>query len=214
MDKVAVEEKRKDKIPYDYNKSIFKNFNPLTMAENTGVIYNKEKNQFVVRMMGENIIVKYPSGEIFKEDGSEIEKYPPKTLILRYLMNGKGIEPSNEYITYRDVDGGNVYYNNFYGRCLVRLAKTFGNNIAKFKEVLENLGAEEVSMGDIAYRFQFLNNIYVTFALWKGDEEFSPSSQILFNSNVPFYFTAEDLAVVGDVSIGTITKLAYAKPLV
>lgn len=211
MDRVAIEEKRKDKIPYEYNKSIFKNFNPEEMEQNTGCIYDKEKQQFVVRLMGENIIVRYPSGEVLKEDGRSIEKYAPKTLVLRYLMNAKGVAPLDKNITYRDVDGGNMYYNNFYGRCLLRLAKTFGHNVEKFKAVLEKIGAEKVDMGDIAYKFEFLNNIYVTFALWQGDEEFPPSSQILFNGNVPFYFSAEDLAVVGDVSIGTITTLAYAK---
>lgn len=211
MDRVAIEEKRKDKIPYDYNKSIFKNFNPEDMAKNTGTIYDKKNGQFIVRLMGENIIVKYPSGEVFKENGAQIEKYPPKALILRYLMNARGVAPLGSNITYRDVDGGNMYYNNFYGRCLLRLSKTFGNNIEGFKKSLEKVGAEKVDMGDIAYKFEFLNNIYVTFALWEGDDEFPPSSQILFDGNVPFYFTAEDLAVVGDVSIGTITALAYSK---
>lgn len=211
MDNIAIEEKRKDKIPYDYNKSILKNFDPREMAQNSGCIYDEEKREFIVKLMGENIIVKYPNGDVLKEDGSEIDKYPPKTLVLRYLMNSKGIAPINKNITYRDVDGGNVYYNNFYGRCLLRLSKTFGDKLDKFKDVFEKIGAEKVNMGDIAYKFQFLNNIYVTFALWGGDEEFNASSQILFDANVPFYFTAEDLAVVGDVSIGTITKLAYSK---
>ena len=211
MDRVAIEEKRKDKLPYEYYKSILKNFDPEVISQNTGCIYDKQKSQFIIKLMGENVIVKYPTAEVFKEDGSEIQKYPPKTLILRYLINAKGVEPLKRDITYRDVDGGNVYYNNFYGRCLLRLAKTFGNNIGKFKDVFEKLGAEKVDMGDAAYKFQFLNNIYVTFAIWKGDDEFQASSQILFDGNVPFYFSAEDLAVVGDVSIGTITSLAYAK---
>lgn len=211
MDRVAVEEKRKDKLPYEHYKSILKNFDPEVIVQNTGCTYDKEKSEFIIRLMGENVIVKYPSGEVFKEDGSEIQKYPPKTLILRYLINARGVKPINKDITYRDVDGGNVYYNNFYGRCLLRLSKTFGNNVEKFMSVFEKLGAERVNMGDAAYKFEFLNNIFVTFALWKGDEEFPASSQILFDGNVPFYFTAEDLAVVGDVSIGTITGLAYSK---
>ncbi|MCT8976349.1 DUF3786 domain-containing protein [Clostridium sp. CX1] len=211
MDRVAIEEKRKDKIPYDYHSSIFKDFDPELMSKNTGCHYDKEKGEFVVRLMGEDIIVKYPSGRVLKADGSEINKYPPKTLVLRYLMNAKGVAPLNRDITYRDVDGGNMYFRNFNGRCLLRLAKTFGNSIDKFKNVFEKLQAEKVNMGDAAYKFEFLNNIYVTFALWEGDEEFPPASQILFDGNAPFYFTAEDLAVVGDVSIGTITTLAYSK---
>ncbi|MHC6178575.1 DUF3786 domain-containing protein [Clostridium sp. JNZ X4-2] len=206
-DKINVEKNRKDKIPYDHYKTVFKDFNPEVMAKNTGCTFNKNTGEILVRLMGRDLMVKYPSGEIYSGHGSQLEAYPPKTLILRYLIHGKGVEPSDKYITYREVDGGNVYYNNFYGRCILRLSRTFGNDVKRFEKIFKKLGAEKVDMGDAAYKFQFLNNIYVIFAIWEGDEEFPPSSQILFNSNVPFYFTAEDLAVVGDVSIGIITKL-------
>ena len=43
--------------------------------------------------------------------------------------------------------------------------------------------------------------------LWAGDEEFPPSSQILFSDNFPLSFEAEDLAVVGDIAIGTLKKM-------
>lgn len=45
------------------------------------------------------------------------------------------------------------------------------------------------------------------FILWAGDEEFPPSAQILFSDNFPLSFEAEDLAVVGDISIGTLKKI-------
>lgn len=109
MDRVAIEEKRKDKLPYDYYKSILKNYNPEVIVKNTVCFYHKEKREFTVGLMGKNVVVKYPSGEVYKEDGTEIPKYPPKTLILRYLINAKGVEPLNKNITFRDVDGGNVY---------------------------------------------------------------------------------------------------------
>ncbi|MFD3155776.1 DUF3786 domain-containing protein [Haloimpatiens sp. FM7330] len=209
MDKKAVEEKRKDKLPYQYNKGIFKDFNPEEMVQNTGCEYLKEKQELVVTLMGKNYIVKYPSGEVLNEDYSEIKKYPMKTLILRYLMNAKGVPPTNKDITYREVSGGNVYYNNFYGRCMLRLSKTFGEKLNKLSEIFERLGAKKVKIGDVGYKFEFINNIYVTFALWGGDDEFPASSQILFDENVQYYFTAEDLAVVGDVSIGILTKMAF-----
>ncbi|CAB1262232.1 DUF3786 domain-containing protein [Clostridium sp. MT-14] len=206
-DKINTDKNRKDKIPYDHYKTVFKNFNPEIMAKNTGCTFNKAAEEITVKLMGQDLIVRYPSGDIYSKNGSKFEAYPPKTLILRYLIHGKGVEPSRKYITYREIEGGNVYYNNFYGRCILRLSRTFGKNVERFKEIFEKLGAEKVEMGDAAYKFQFLNNIYVIFAIWKDDEEFPASSQILFNSNVLFYFTAEDLAVVGDVAIGTMMKL-------
>ena len=65
-------------------------------------------------------------------------------------------------------------------------------------------------MADAAYKFEFVKNVYVTFALWEGDEEFSATAQILFDANISSYFTVEDMAVVGDISIGKITKLSFA----
>ncbi|MFQ9393460.1 MAG: DUF3786 domain-containing protein [Lachnospiraceae bacterium] len=36
---------------------------------------------------------------------------------------------------------------------------------------------------------------------------FPPSAQILFSDNFPLSFSAEDMAVVGDITIGTMKKL-------
>ncbi|HBC96887.1 MAG TPA: hypothetical protein DC034_08865 [Clostridium sp.] len=207
--RINADKNRKDKIPYDHYRNLFKNFDPGEMAENTGCTFNKDAGEISVKLMGQDLTVKYPSGDVYSKNGTEIESYPPKTLILRYLIHGRGVKPSDKYITYREINGGNVYYNNFYGRCILRLSRKFGGDIEKFRNAFEKLGAEKVNMGDAAYKFQFLNNIYIIFAIWEGDEEFPPSSQILFNKNVLFYFTAEDLAVIGDVAIGSVIKLAF-----
>ncbi|MBB6215176.1 hypothetical protein HNQ80_001265 [Anaerosolibacter carboniphilus] len=207
-DRQAVEEKRKEKLPYDHYKSIFKDRDPHQVAENTGCIYNEEINELIVKMMDRKYIVKYPTGEILNEDYSEIDNYSLKTLVLRYLMNGKPVAPFHKDITYRDIPGGNVYYRNFHGRCITRLARTFANNLEGFEKACMSIGAEKVPLGDMAYKFEFVNNVFVTFALWRGDAEFSASAQILFDGNVSFYFDAEDLAFVGDVSIGILKHLA------
>jgi len=210
MDRAAIDEKRKDKIPYDFNKELFSKCDPIKMSENTGCNYDISRKEFIVKLMGSIYIVKFPTGEILESDYSEISSYPIKTLILRYLMNAKGILPLNKNITYREVPGGNLYYNVFNGRCISRLAGTFGNRLDKFKSTFEDLGAEEINMADAAYKFEFVKNVYVTFALWEGDEEFSATAQILFDANISSYFTVEDMAVVGDISIGKITKLSFA----
>lgn len=207
----AIEERRKDKLPYDHYSSILKDFDPALMAKNTGSAYDAEKGEIKVQLMCDCYVVKFPEGQVVREDYSEIEKYPVKTLILRFLQNSKGMEATHKDITYRDVPGGDVYYRNFSGRCIMRLVGTFGKKIDMFAHVMEELGAEKVNMADAAYKFEFVNNFYVTFALWEGDDEFPPQGQILFDANASTMFTAEDLAVVGDVSIGKITGMAYGK---
>ncbi len=73
---------------------------------------------------------------------------------------------------------------------------------------MERLGATRTSFGDCSYEFEFLNNLYLRFILWEGDDEFPPSAQILFSDNFPVAFHGEDMAVVGDISIGMIKALS------
>ena len=54
---------------------------------------------------------------------------------------------------------------------------------------------------------EFINGHFVRFILWAGDDEFPPSSQILFSDNFPLSFETYDLAVVGDISITTLKKM-------
>ena len=73
---------------------------------------------------------------------------------------------------------------------------------------MEKIGATPLEHGDIAYEFEVIDGFRVQMILWAGDDEFPPSSQILFSDNFPIAFQAEDMAVVGDISITMIKALA------
>ena len=64
--------------------------------------------------------------------------------------------------------------------------------------------AAPVKHGDTAYEVEIFPEYKVQMILWEGDEEFPPSSQILFSDNFPVSFQAEDMAVMGDVIIGSL----------
>ena len=69
------------------------------------------------------------------------------------------------------------------------------------------LNAKPVDGCDAGYEFEFMDGLWLRFMFWQADEDFPPSSQILFSDNFALAFTAEDMAVVGDVSIGALGKL-------
>ena len=50
-------------------------------------------------------------------------------------------------------------------------------------------------------RAESYEDLFIKFILWEGDDEFPPSSQILFSDNFAVSFAAEDLAVAGDIAI-------------
>lgn len=193
----AVEEKRKDKIPYEYYKGEFAKLSPEVIETNTGIPFDKEKGVFNVKLLTDTYQVSYPDGEV--TGPSPNIKYSWKTLLLRYLIHAQGTKPSGRMLHYRDVPDGNIYYSNFNGRCLIRLAKTFKKDPDKLAKALEAIGGIHMDKADIAFEVPFMKNIILYVLYWKGDEEFPPSTQILFSDNVQYYFSAEDLAFVGDI---------------
>ena len=66
---------------------------------------------------------------------------------------------------------------------------------------MEHMHCVPVKHGDIAYQLEIFPDYLVQMILWEGDDEFPPSSQILFSDNFAVTFAAEDLAVAGDICI-------------
>lgn len=75
---------------------------------------------------------------------------------------------------------GEVYFKQFQGRCLMRLAFWFGNKIDKFAKAMEEMNAVKLDKGDASYELEFLDGMKLQFILWEGDDEFPPSSQEYF----------------------------------
>jgi hypothetical protein len=69
------------------------------------------------------------------------------------------------------------------------------------------MGAREIKAGDAGYEIELFEGFQIRFQIWSGDEEFPPSSQILFSDNFPAAFHAEDLVVACDVILGTMKKM-------
>ena len=208
------EKDNKERIPFEHYLSEYQKLNPKEAAKRCGVEYDEERQQFHIRLMGYRYLVDFPEFAVHKEDEDEegafllLDMVPAKIIVLRFLLSAQVVKSSGKYLTYREVPWGEVYFRQFEGRCLMRLKFGFGFKLDKFAEGMEKLpGVKKLSLGDVSYEFEFINGLHVRFILWAGDEECPPSSQILFEDNFPYAYLAEDLAVVGDISITTLKKL-------
>ncbi len=90
---------------------------------------------------------------------------------------------------------------------MMRLAFSYGNKLQEFKNKMEALGAVNCGHGDAGYEFEFINGHRVQFLLWAGDEEFPPSSQILFSDNFRCPLKQKTWPLSGDIAIGTLKKM-------
>ncbi len=62
------------------------------------------------------------------------------------------------------------------------------------------MGGEEATFGDVSFSLKILPRVAMTFVLWKGDEEFPPAIQILFDRVVDRYLSLEDVVVLGEMT--------------
>ena len=207
------EKDSKERIPYEHYMELFQKADPAEISARTGIPYDKQSQTFNLHLLGVAYQVHFPDYVVTHDPESTVGYYPleaainARILVLRYLVEGHSAPSTGKYLTYRETPWGTVYLKQFQGRCLMRLAYGFGFKLDKFAEIMDRLGAKKLSYGDVSYEVEFINEHFVRFILWAGDDEFPPSSQILFSDNFPLSFETYDLAVVGDISITTLKKM-------
>ena len=210
---VPYEKNQKDRVPFETYKARFAQADPKALSAASGVPYDEADGTFSVTLMNKQYTIHHPDFEVVCL--SEEATYAPlltdletKILLIRYILEGKKAEFKGRFYAYADMPWGNHYNQVFQGRCLKRLAYSFGFQMDKFCRVLESIGGKKIPVGDVGYEFAFLDELRLQFILWEGHEEFPPSAQILFSDNFSSAFQGEDMAAVGDISIGTLKTLA------
>ena len=203
----------------------FREMDPQQMAKRSGCEFRD--GAFEIQLMNRRVKLTFPEMETFYVDEPETAESVGVTfasrkasdnvgvktadnvriLLARYVMEGVQAESSGKMYSYPEMPWGQVYEVQFRGRCISRMAGTYGHNIKGFIEGMERIGAKEAreasgrfaSGADCAYDIPFLPKLTIRALIWEADEEFPASAQILFSDNVPLAFTAEDMAVVGDL---------------
>ena len=191
----------KTQIPLQHYLGLFAEGDPLEMARRTGAEYNAESKTFHLRFIGRDVTITHPGFEAKYSESGEDLRDVERILIARFLLEARFVEPGGKFLAYAEMPWGEVYKANFNGRCILRLAFGFGRSLDKFEKVCLAVGGVAAAGGDKAFDIAFLGNLTVRLILWGADDEFQPSSQILFSDNFQYAFNAEDMAVVGDVLI-------------
>jgi hypothetical protein len=185
---------------------IYRALDPVEIASRCNLPFDGEA--FSLRIMGTEYKAAFPDFSLIDIDGDENQHGFERILFLRYLCEGRYAMTTGKQLSYREIPWGDLYFPNFEGRSINRLARKFGGNIEDFRKRMENPGLrfQKLDKSDAGYRFEFMSGLYMSFLLWAGDDEFPASAQILFDDNFPHAFTAEDIAVVGDIAISRLGR--------
>lgn len=195
----------KEERPLAHYLERYRAADPGEMSVRCGLPWDDKTRQFSLTFLGEQFTLTHPE---FVVEGPRTLTNAERILLLRYLLEGRAAPAGGRWLTYREVPWGEVYLQQFDGRCVKRFAFTYGGRPELLERIVARLPAVRLDRGDAGYQVELLPGLQIQFILWLGDEEFPPSGQILFSDNFLLAFTAEDMAVIGDIVLGRMKALA------
>ena len=182
--------------PLKHYRELFAAADPQALAARSSIPCTN--GVFTIPFMNRTVRLKWPEMTGIYEDGSEVCG-TNLILLARLVMNGVLAPNTGKMLSYPEMPWGPTYTAQFRGRCLNRLARTYGSSLEGFAAAAASIGAKPAEGGDAAYDLEFVPGLIIRMILWAGDEEFGPSAQVLFSENFQFAFSAEDIAVIGDI---------------
>lgn len=195
-------ENNKEEVPFSYYENLFSRLDPIEAAQRTGV--NWDGKNFYMELMHFSYIISHPECTVRKLEDGSVPPLPVQTFLLRFLLEGKKVDWTGQWKTFREMPWGEMYIKPYTGRVLTRAAFTFGTRIEAFRAACEKIGGVKLPHGDAGFQFHFLRGYDIQLLVWEGDEEFPPNAQVIYSDNFAEGFAAEDRVVAGDILISTI----------
>lgn len=143
----------------------------------------------------------------FEEDAGR-PSLPEQVLMLHYLLKAKAIPFSGEMITFREVPSGAFYYQAFFKRAIVPLAKGFGSHPSLLDRVADIIGEIVPFSADRALKIVILPRIPVILSIWEEDEEFPAEGNIYFDTTISSHLSTEDIVYAGSFAVYTALGIA------
>ena len=193
----------KTEKPLSYYRQEFARKDPEEMSARSGVRY--EDGVFHTLYFSRPVSVSWPDMKMAYEDDpdAEVASYI-QILLARLIIYSVAAPDTGKFLSYQEVPWGAHYFKAFKGRCIDRLAGTYGSRPEAFKEDAARIGAAGISGGNASVEAQIFPGLKIRATIWQGDDEFPAAAQILFSDNFLVAFTAEDMAAVGDLFINAL----------
>jgi len=127
-------------------------------------------------------------------------------LTAHYLNNTSGISPTGNLKHFREFKEGHFYEPAFNRRTRDVLIGVFGNDPGLMLGAGKRLHGRIIQTGDAAVELAYFPCLPITCILWKGDDEFPAEASVLFDETADKFFSAEDMAVAGQMAVLELVK--------
>ncbi len=195
---------------YDKGWNELSNIDFNRIGKDNKIPYDKQTQTFYINFMGRDIRVSIPDRSIGQCNGPELG-IVEKILIVHYLMKAQDRELDKQWISFKEIPGGNVYYDAFYKRAIKPLKDSFGNSLEDFCRITQELGWRKGNIGNASAVCSVFPTLPIAYIIWQGDEEIPSTSNILFDSSAPDILSTEDLVVAASLPVYQLIKIFYGR---
>ena len=179
-------------------KKELKDKNPKRIANLSGADFRADANgnvELSLKFLNNDVVISWPELDFSFEGSGEELPIQQQVILLHYLNGSKGLQVAGDWISYQEVPDGRFYLDAFLRRAKNPMVKAFGNQPdLMVKLAMSAYGARPFDQGDVSVVLHALPMVPVALILWKGDEEFSPEGNILFDRTISDILSAEDIA--------------------
>jgi len=191
---------------------------PEVLASLSGAVTGRDKESrktLVLNALNQKVSITWPDLTFVSEKPEEEIPIQQQILYLHYLCgawSSKGAKATGEWISFQEIPDGRFYMDAFQRRAKNPMVMTFGEKPDLLLKVATELyGAVPFNQGDVSVVVTALPLVPVALILWKGDEEFPPEGNILFDRSVIGVLSAEDVAWLSGMVVYPMIGRAKAK---
>ena len=123
-------------------------------------------------------------------------------LILHHVSKKiKGLSSlTGEWISFRELSGGEGYYPTFKKRVLDVIVRKYGKTPENLFGLVKHQSAKKAQLADASVCMDtFETSAPVLITLWRGDEEFGPEANLLYDRSIKDIFCTEDIVVLSEL---------------
>jgi hypothetical protein len=165
----------------------------------SGARYLPAEKSIVLDHLNRTYKISLPGGDVSFVDNAEAVPIRDKILILHYFTRAKGTPLTGRLITYKELQEGINYYPTFFKRAIEPIITNFNEAPEKLTEIAATMGGHKSDYGDIAVTITAFPNVPLTIVLWRGDKEFPPGGNIMFDSTISDYLPTEDVTILCEI---------------
>lgn len=166
---------------------------PTEVCERTEAVYRYDKSGYSLPFLNQRYMVIPNQRTIMRirpDETLESETLSPDfyLMVLFYLTDAKKVQPARRWLSEKDLRGGEMFFRGPHALRVAEVIEKYGHAPEAFLEAGKRLGGVNMLYGDRAFGLDVFPKILLVYVLWKGDKEFPPRVQVLFDETIQDHF--------------------------